>query len=452
MPVPLIVQTLNGELSRIPYAVATLTLLSKILPWILTVYAVKSFFAGRTNTSGRNMHSKVVILTGGTSGIGKAIARDLAEKGAQLLLLTHEPLSDPFLADYIMDLRVQSGNSLITAEQVDLSSLHSIRKFATRWVDNAPPRRLDAIMFCANARIPKGAELLPSEDGVENTYQVNFLSTFHLLSILSPAIRAQPPDRDVRIIFGACSSYQSAPPLDDTTLTVPRIGASNIPAPPPTSATPKSASKKQSHSSIFKPSTAIPEQRTRKYISTDPHTSSALSNLLTLTFAHAFQSHLSAFTRPDKAPNNVRVLLADPSTSRTPGFRRSLTRGSPLLLLAYVLTYPLWWLFVKSAEAGAQTFLYAAMDEQFSRGDGARYIKNCQVVKGGVSREECRDETCQKRVWEGAERAIESLEKEGARRRAEEKKKAEEDAKSAERKAASTAEKKKGSRRDRQGK
>ena len=123
------------------------------------------------------------------------------------MLLTQTPLNDPFLVDYIEDLRTITGNELITAERVDLSSLHSIRTFATKWIDNAPPRRLDMIVLCANSMTPRGAKLETTGDDVEVNWAINYLANFHLLSILSPAIRAQPPDRDVRIVMGTCVSY-----------------------------------------------------------------------------------------------------------------------------------------------------------------------------------------------------------------------------------------------------
>lgn len=100
------------------------------------------------------MHGKVVIVTGGTSGIGAAVVRDLAQRGAQIVLLTHQPPSDMFIVDYIEDLREETGNTMIYAEQVDLSSLYSIRQFATKWIDNAPPRRLDMIVLCAATLTP----------------------------------------------------------------------------------------------------------------------------------------------------------------------------------------------------------------------------------------------------------------------------------------------------------
>jgi NAD(P)-dependent dehydrogenase (short-subunit alcohol dehydrogenase family) len=133
--------------------------------------------------------------------------RELATKGAQIVLLTQHALNDPFLVDFIDDMRRDTKNELITAEQVDMESLHSIRTFATKWIDNAPPRRLDMIILCANTLTPSSKGLQSTSEGVELNWQVNYLANFHFLSILSPALRAQPPDRDVRVLFGNCSSY-----------------------------------------------------------------------------------------------------------------------------------------------------------------------------------------------------------------------------------------------------
>ncbi|KAL7627470.1 hypothetical protein AAE478_001663 [Parahypoxylon ruwenzoriense] len=115
-------------------------------PWTLfeigavtgTLYLLKRYCNGAMSTAERNMHGRVVMITGGTSGIGAATTRALAERGAQIVLLTHLPPSSPFLADYIGELREQTKNQMIYAEHVDLSSLHSIRQFATKWIDNAP--------------------------------------------------------------------------------------------------------------------------------------------------------------------------------------------------------------------------------------------------------------------------------------------------------------------------
>lgn len=300
--------------------------------------------------------------------------KELATRGAQVILLTHHEPTDLFLVDYIDDLRSQCNNELIYAEQVDLTSLHSIRLFATKWVDNAPPRRLDMIIICANTMTPRWGKSRTTTDGVEEEWMLNYLSTFHLLSILSPALRAQPPDRDVRIIFSTCSSY---------------IGAEwDL-----NSVETKTKSGSWSH---------------------------GRSKMMLMNFVYAFQKHLDAYTRPDKQPNNARALLVDSGYSRTPGMRRWLTGGTISGLVLYLITWPLWWLILKSPDQGAQSYLYAAMDAEYGRGVGGKFIKECRDIE--PLRSEVKSEELAKTLWEFSEKQIERLEKQGAVKRALEKK------------------------------
>jgi NAD(P)-dependent dehydrogenase (short-subunit alcohol dehydrogenase family) len=291
--------------------------------------------------------------------------------------------------DYIEDLRTETGNELITAENVDLTSLHSIRLFATKWVDNAPPRRLDMIILCANTMTPPGGKATMTEDGLESTWGLNYVANFHLLSILSPALRAQPPDRDVRIIFGTCSAYMGG--------RLPDFDA-------------KSSTKKSTKDARMEPG----------QIENAPTSVYATSKLALMTFAVAFQKHLSTYARPDKKPMNARVIMVDPGWTRTPGMRRFLTFGSLWGLALYLIMWPLWWLVLKSGDQGAQTFLYAAMEAQWGRGEGSYLLKECRRVKW--TKTEIDDEIVQKKLWESSSKTIEILEKESAKRRAVEKK------------------------------
>ena len=309
--------------------------------------------------------------------------RELATRGGQIILLTHHSPTDPFLVEYIDDLRTTCKNELIYAEQVDMSSLHSIRLFATKWVDNAPPRRLDMVILCANTMTPRWGRRTTTVDGLEEEWMVNYLANFHLLSILSPAIRAQPPDRDVRILFGSCSSYIAGKlELKDT------------------------------------------ERKTKS-----GSESYARSKLALMTFCYAFQKHLDAYVRPDKFPNNARAILVDPGYSRTPGARRWLTGGSLIGLLLYLVMYPVWWLVLKSPLRGAQSFLTAAMEAEYGHGVGGKLIKECREFE--VLRPEAKDEATSQKLWEYSEKQIERLEKQGAVQRALDKKQAETDSKTA---------------------
>ncbi|SPQ23622.1 b779453f-2d6c-405c-8ac7-d3b7fe3a289d [Thermothielavioides terrestris] len=343
------------------------------------VALTKWYASGRRNPSERNMHGRVVLVTGGTSGVGAQTAFELARRGAQIVLLTRQPPSDPFLADFVGDLRARSGNQLVYAEQVDLADLHSVRQFATRWIDNAPPRRLDMIVLCAATLTPPGRPRVETAEGVEMTWMVNYLANFHLLGILSPAIRAQPFDRDVRIVVPTCSSYISAPKLDADDVI------------------------RGGDDKDWTPSKAY-----------------ARSKLALMVFAKAYQKHLDAHKRPDGLPTNTRVVLVDPGYARTPGMTRWLTRGSLWGLLLYVLLYPLVWVLLKSANSAAQSLLYAAMDGSLGRGAGGRLIKECMEVD--CARRDVDDEEVAKKLWEESDKLIERIERQQAVKRAKAKK------------------------------
>lgn len=293
----------------------------------------------------------------------------LASRGAQIILLTRHAPTDAFLVDYIDDVRTATNNDLIYAEQVDLSSLHSIRLFATKWIDNAPPRRLDMIILCANVMTPYWGKTNITPDGIEEEWAINYLANFHLLSILAPGIRAQPPDRDVRILFSACSSY---------------IGGTL-------------------------------ELKDTEAPSKSGETSYARSKLAVMTFASAFQKHLDAYARPDKQPNNARAFIVDPGYSRTPGTRRWLSGGSLIGLAVYLVMWPLWWLVLKSSDQGAQSFLKSAMEAEYTAAPGGKMIKECMEIQ--PLRQEVQNEEVARQLWEFSEKQIEALEKAGALKR-----------------------------------
>ncbi|KAJ1333410.1 retinol dehydrogenase 12 [Microdochium nivale] len=334
-----------------------------VLAVLAALFLIKRYLNGFLNPSSRDMHGRVIMMTGATSGIGAAAAKDLARRGAQLVLLTRLPPSNPFLADYIGALRELTNNNLIYAEQVDLTSLHSIRQFATKWIDNAPPRRLDMVILCADTLTPPGGKRVKTEEGIEETWMVNYLANFHLLGILSPALRAQPFDRDVRVIIPTCSSYIRALPLSE-------------------------------------------ELDKKKW---SPGKAYARSKLAMLVFGQAFQKHLDSYKRPDGLPMTSRVIFVDPGLCRTPGMRRWISRGSVWGLLCYVGLYWLPWFFLKSADMGAQSILYAVLETSMVRGEGGQLVKECQMMD--FARTDIKDEAIAKKLWEASDKLIEQTEK-----------------------------------------
>ncbi|KAK3353007.1 hypothetical protein B0T25DRAFT_453626 [Lasiosphaeria hispida] len=371
MPIPFIVSLIYDG---IPPWMPDPWRIAKVGGTLGALAITKRYMSGAETLAERDMHGRVVIITGGTSGIGAVTAFEMAKRGAQVVLLTRQAPSDPYVSDFIGDMRERTGNDLVYAEQVDLTSLHSIRKFATRWIDNSPPRRLDMIILCAATMTPPGGTRTETEEGIESTWMVNYLANFHLLGILSPAIRAQPFDRDVRIVLATCSSYIGSPPLD---------------AP---------LDKKD----------------------WSPRKAYARSKLALMVFGQAYQKHLDAYKRPDQLPMNARVFMVDPGFARTPGMRLWLSRGSIWGLLVYVIMYAFAWLFLKNESMAAQSVLHAVLDESLIRGEGGKLIKECMVVD--CARKDVKDEEVAKKLWESSDSLIERAEKEQAVVRAKAKK------------------------------
>jgi NAD(P)-dependent dehydrogenase (short-subunit alcohol dehydrogenase family) len=261
---------------------------------------------------------------------------ELATQKAQVILLVRDH-TDPFTIEYVEDLRRRTENPLIYAETCNLNSLHSVREFATKWINTTPPRRLDVILCNAAVLAPPFSPRKLTTDEIEWHWGVNFLGHHHLLNLLSPAIRVQPPDRDVRLVFTTCAFYG--------------IGSTE-------------AGEGQS-----------------------PWRALGSSKLALMMIAQHFQRHFDAYKRPDGFNSNVRCYCVDPGLVRTPMLRGFLSMGKMWGVLLYMVMWPLWYIVLKSGWEGAQTVLHCVMSpiEYGARGEegwkSAAYFRDCSEAK-----------------------------------------------------------------------
>ncbi|CCG83700.1 protein of unknown function [Taphrina deformans PYCC 5710] len=333
-------------------------------------YLLYIFFQGSKNKYEADMHGKVILMTGGTAGIGAAVASDLAGRGAQLILLVRS-VSDGWTQDYVTQLREESNNELIYAEECDLEDLSSVRKFATKWIDNTPARRLDQVILCAGVAQPMYAPRRTTGDGVEIHFGLNYLANYSLLNILSPALRAQPSERDVRVIVATCTTYI--------------LGALDM---------------------------SDPEFIRRGYPSSKPWQAFGASKIALMCMVKQLQHSIDQFQRPDKLPSRVKCLLVDPGLARTQSFRRFVSFGTLLGLFLYLLTYPVWFVLVKTAHGAAQSVLFASMapsadiDEGGVR--GGEIYQECMVKQ--PRRSEIADEGFRKKLWETSGKLVKEVE------------------------------------------
>lgn len=377
MPVDIISNVLVNGVETIPHWEAIRT----YAPIVIGIGTLKYYFRGAMSTWERDMHGKVYLVTGGTSGMGAEVVRSLAERGAQIVLLVRS-IEDSWLVEHIDDLRNATNNFMIYAEQCDLSSLYSVRKFATKWLDNKPPRRLDGVICCAAETLPRGKPRQLTQEGVESQIGINYLAHYHLINLLSPSIRSQPPDRDVRVIFVTCSS-QSLGEVDLNDLL----------------------------------------WESKKYPQQLPWRVYGTSKLMLGLFSKEYQKRVDQYERKDKAPCNVKVNIVNPGLMRSPSTRRFLSMGSVWGLLLYLVMYPLYWIVFKNTYEGAQSIFFALWAPILLQEPGGNLIQECKIIT--PARYEYQDEELQAKVFDKTDDLITKLEKKSAIERKKQEKSAE---------------------------
>ena len=87
------------------------------------------------------MKGKHVLLTGGTSGIGRAAAMELARLGASLVFTYRDRARGEETLD---EIRRETGSTSVSMLELDLASLESVRHLAENYRKNF--RRLDVLI------------------------------------------------------------------------------------------------------------------------------------------------------------------------------------------------------------------------------------------------------------------------------------------------------------------
>ena len=146
------------------------------------------------------MADKIVLITGGTGGIGKATAIGLATMGARVCITGRELGRAEHAA---ADIRAAAGNPRVDALAADLSSQAEVRQLAAT-VLNAYPR-LDVLVNNVGGF---WAHRHPTVDSLEHTFALNHLAPFLLTNLLLDRLKASAPARVVTVSSGAQSMGQ----------------------------------------------------------------------------------------------------------------------------------------------------------------------------------------------------------------------------------------------------
>ena len=165
------------------------------------------------------LHGKVILVTGATDGLGRALAAELARAGATVLVHGRDPGR---IADTVKEVTAAAAEAdepaagdRVRGYQADLSSLAGVRELADQVIAAEP--RLDVLVNNAGigGDVPGGGARQESADGYELRFAVNYLATYALTRLLLPLLRASAPSRIVNV----ASIGQQAIDFSDVMLT-----------------------------------------------------------------------------------------------------------------------------------------------------------------------------------------------------------------------------------------
>ena len=143
---------------------------------------------------GVDLHGRLAVVTGASTGIGLETARALAAVGAQVVLAARDEAKTVAAAARI---RESVPDAVLEVRLLDLTSLDSVRGFAAGFLDAHDELHLlvnnAGVMYTPFGRTAEGFEL---------QFGTNHVGHFLLTCLLAPALEAGAPSRVVNLCSG----------------------------------------------------------------------------------------------------------------------------------------------------------------------------------------------------------------------------------------------------------
>src|SRR5438270_1985522 len=142
-------------------------------------------------TMNTSMQGKICLVTGATSGIGKATALGLAHMGATVVMVGRDHEKGEAVQ---REIKTKSRNEAVDLLLADLSSQKSIRQLAKKFLERYT--KLHVLINNAGMVSLRRRETV---DGLEVTFAVNQLAPFLLTNLLLDVLKASAPSRIINV-------------------------------------------------------------------------------------------------------------------------------------------------------------------------------------------------------------------------------------------------------------
>ncbi len=153
-----------------------------------------------------DLDGKCCLVTGANSGIGTAICKELARRGASVVMVCRNTERGNIAKS---EVELATGSKQIEMLAQDLSSLENVRHLAKDYTQNHE----ELHVLINNAGVVQGTRKVTS-DGLEYVFVVNYLAHFLLTNLLLSTMKQSTPGRIINVV----SSVHSHIDFDDLQL------------------------------------------------------------------------------------------------------------------------------------------------------------------------------------------------------------------------------------------
>ena len=152
-----------------------------------------------------DVKGKTCLVTGSNTGLGFAIATQLAKRGGHIIMAIRSGI--PEKGEEIKKL---SANPNVRMEFVELSDLRSIEELVLRLKEKGI---IIDVLVCNAGMVSAGAKR--AKNGLDLMFAVNYLSTFHFVNLLLKHQVIRPKNTPVpRLIFVSSESHRVDLPVE----------------------------------------------------------------------------------------------------------------------------------------------------------------------------------------------------------------------------------------------
>ncbi len=163
-----------------------------------------------------DLSGRTFLVTGGNTGIGRAAARDFAQRGGRVFIAARSREKGEAA---VASIAAETGNDAVIFLHLDLADLASVRRCAEEFLALGEP--LHVLLNNAGVAGQRGL----TKDGFEMTFGVNHLGHFALTTALLDCLAASAP---ARVVTVSSDSHYQAPGIDFDALRLPARGITGL--------------------------------------------------------------------------------------------------------------------------------------------------------------------------------------------------------------------------------